>query len=180
MSLFTRIRNVVDSSSDAQSAEAVGVPPSWNTPVPYDSTLVQQLIARHDELDRRVAALQPILGGHPAVAESTVRDCATALHDLRHLEALRLYPVIARGISPDPIARRLFWQSRLVMLGLARRVMRRFDELTRALQSGKGVDAAAAHVVSGLTEYRRRNESSMYPMYDAIGQRVARARARVA
>lgn len=176
MSLFTRIRNVVDSAS----ADSVGVPPSWNVPVPYDATLVQQLIARHNELDVRVAALQPILGGHPAVAESAVRDCATALHELRHLEALRLYPVIARGISPDPIARRLFWQSRLVMLGLARRVMRRFEELTRALQVGKGAEAAAAHVVAGLSEYRRRNETSMYPMYDAVGQRTQRARTRVA
>lgn len=176
MSLFRRTRNVVDNAN----VEAAGVPPSWNMPVPYDATLVRQLVARHDELDARVAALQPILGGHPAVVESAVRDCATALHDLRHLEALRLYPVIARGISPDPIARRLFWQSRLVMLGLARRVMRRFDELTRALRVGKGADAAAAHVVAGLVEYRRRNESSMYPMYDAVGQRTQRARSRVA
>lgn len=176
MSLFTRFRNVVDSAG----TETVGVPPTWNTPVPYDATLVAQLVARHDELDARVAALHPILAGHRAVAESAVRDCASCLHDLRHLEALRLYPVIARGISPDPIARRLFWQSRLVMLGLARRVMRRFDELTRALQAGKGVDAAAAHVVNGLTEYRRRNESSMYPLYNAVGQRGIRAQTRVA
>ena len=92
---------------------------------------------------------------------------------MRHTEALQLYPVIAHALSSDPIQRRLFWQSRLVMLGLARRVLRRFEELARAVQTGNGIAAAAGHVVAGMAEYRRRNETTMYPLYQKIGQRVA-------
>jgi hypothetical protein len=177
MSLFNRIRNAAEKRTDT---ELDGVPPTWNTPVPFDPHLLTQLLARHDELDARLAALRPMLASHPALAESVVRECADYLHELRHTEALRLYPVIARSLSPDPVARRLFWQSRLVMLGLARRVMRRFEDLGRAVRAGKGSEADLAHVVNGLAEYRRRNEATMYPLYTAVGEHGARQRNRVA
>lgn len=146
-------------------------PPSWNTPVQYDPTLVPSLIAEHDDLDARFAAMTGTLQRDPAIAEFAVRDCAERLHRLRHTEALQLYPVIAHTLSSDPIQRRLFWQSRLVMLGLARRVLRRFEELARAVQTGNGIAPAASYVVAGMAEYRRRNETTMYPLYQKIGQR---------
>ena len=109
---------------------------SWNTPVTYDPNFVPQLVAQYDELSAQFGALrQHLEGGNPAFAERAVLECADRLHKLRHTESLKLYPVISRGLSTDPIARRLFWQSRLVTLGLARRVLRRFDELARAIRN---------------------------------------------
>ncbi|HMM57267.1 MAG: hypothetical protein DYH18_00975 [Xanthomonadales bacterium PRO7] len=166
---FTALRQAV------KEIDAPGIPPSWNLPVQYDATLVPGLVAEHDELDARFAAMSGSLARDPAIAEFAVRDCAERLHRLRHTEALQLYPVIAHALSGDPIQRRLFWQSRLVMLGLARRALRRFEDLERAVQTGNGIAAAAGYVVAGMAEYRRRNETTMYPMYERIGRRgVAR------
>jgi hypothetical protein len=156
--------------------EVMGVKPeglalTWNTPVQFDPALVAELIAEYDELNAHFAFVTSRLDADPAMAERAVLDCANRLHKLRHTESLKLYPVIARGLSPDPIARRLFWQSRLVTLGLARRVLRRLDELARAIHSHGEVAAAAAHASSALIEYRRRNEATMYPLYNAVGIR---------
>jgi len=144
---------------------------TWNTPVQFDPTLVGELVAQYDELNAHFSALVNRLDMDPARAERAALDCANRLHRLRHAESLRLYPVIARGLSPDPIARRLFWQSRLVTLGLARRVLRRLDELARAIRTRNEIAAAAEHASSALLEYRRRNESTMYPLYNAVGVR---------
>jgi hypothetical protein len=153
---------------------------TWNTPVQFDPDLVTALVARYDELSARFAALVRRLGTlEPQAGERAVLECANHLHQLRHMESLKLYPVIARGLSPDPIARRLFWQSRLVTLGLARRALRRFDELARAVRSRTEIDVAAGHVGTALAEYRRRNESTMYPLYVAVGRRET-AKTRVA
>ena len=145
---------------------------SWNTPVTYDPNFVPQLVAQYDELSAQFGALrQHLEGGNPAFAERAVLECADRLHKLRHTESLKLYPVISRGLSTDPIARRLFWQSRLVTLGLARRVLRRFDELARAIRNRSEISSAADHVTSALAEYRRRNEAAMFPLYHAVGAR---------
>jgi hypothetical protein len=157
-----------------------GVAPTWNSPVQYEADLVARLTVQHDELDALFATLIGQIKKDSFAAERTVRDCADWLHKLRHTEALRLYPVIARGLSPDPIARRLFWQSRLVMLGLARRVLRRFDDLAHAIQLHRGISAAIDNAAGAMTEYRRRNETTMYPLYNRVGQRRSGAAARVA
>jgi hypothetical protein len=99
------------------------------------------------------------------------RECAEQLLKLRHVEAIRLYPVIGRSIWPDPVARRLFWQSRLVMLGLARRVLRRFEDVTRAMHGGTVSDTAVDHFIKALAEYRQRNETEIYPLYVMAGRR---------
>ena len=145
-----------------------GMALNWNTPVHFDASLVPRLIDQQRALSVRFAALAGELDKDPAVAERAVRECADQLHELRRHEALWLYPVIARGFAPDPIARRLVWQSRLVMLGLARRVLRRFDELGRAVRGGTDVTAAADHAATALAEYRRRNEAEMYPLYNLM------------
>lgn len=177
MFLFSRVRNAVETPVDIDDADGSR---AWNPPPAYDAALVGTLTATHDDLDARIAALLPMLGDDPAEAGRSVRGCATTLQELRQTEASCLYPLIARGISSDPIARRLFWQSRIVMLGLERRVMRRFEDLDHAIETGSGVGTAAAHLVNGLAEYRQRNESSMYPLYDAVGRHIAPAPARVA
>jgi hypothetical protein len=150
------------------NAKPSGMALTWNTPVHFDPTLVARLIEQHRELNERFSALCGHLGKHPAAAEHSVRECADQLHELRRVEALLLYPVIARGFAPDPIARRLVWQSRLVMLGLARRVLRRFDELVRAIRNGTEINIAADHVAKALAEYQRRNETDMYPLYNLM------------
>lgn len=170
---FTAFRQAV------KEIDSPSVPPSWNTRVQYDAMLVPRLMTEHDELDARFAAITGTLERDPGIAEFAVRDCAERLHRLRHTEALQLYPVVAHALSADPIQRRLFWQSRLVMLGLARRVLRRFEELARAVQTGTGIASAASRVVAGMAEYRRRNETTMYPLYQKIGQRAAAGKTNV-
>jgi len=165
---------------EALTTKPAGGALNWNTKVQFDASLVGQLITQYRQLNEAFEALGTQIELAPVAAEAKLRECAETLHKLRHAESLRLYPVIARGLSSDPITRRLFWQSRLVMLGLARRVFRRFDELGRALRIKSEVAAAADHAAKALAEYRRRNEAEMYPLYDLIGQRSANAGSRVA
>ena len=160
-----KARHVLDEIWNTKSA---GTTLSWNTPVHFDPSLVPRLVAQHGELNTRFTALVAALGKDPEASERAVRDCADQLHELRRTEALWLYPVIARGFAPDPISRRLVWQSRLVMLGLARRLLRRFDELARATRSGTEVTSAAEHATTALAEYQRRNETEMYPLYNLM------------
>src|ERR1700676_4111243 len=123
-----------------------GMAPTWNTPVQFDASLVARLVSQHDELHARFATIVDQLDKDPETAECAVRECANQLHDLRRSEALLLYPVIACWFAPDPDARQLASQSRLVMLGLVRRVLRLFDELIRAIRSGAQIPAAADRV----------------------------------
>lgn len=160
--------------------DAPEMPPTWNTPVQYDASLVARLVALHADLDAHFAAMTGTFERDPAIAEFAVRDCSERLHKLRHVEALQLYPVIAHALSADPIQRRLFWQSRLVMMGLARRVLRRYEELARAIQSRVGIVPATAYLLAAMAEYRRRNESTMYPLYEKIGRQRAPGKTRAA
>ncbi|HZP67075.1 MAG TPA: hypothetical protein VFB32_12275 [Rudaea sp.] len=171
-----KLTKAMQALEGALGASPSGIALTWNTPVQFDPALVGHLVARYDELTAQFEAVMRRIEDDAAVAEREVRDCADRLHKLRHTESLKLYPVIARGLSPDPIARRLFWQSRLVMLGLARRVLRRFDELVRDLRTGSDVVASAEHVAKALKEYRQRNETEMYPLYNLVGQHARKAR----
>ena len=172
----SKARQVLDEIWNIKSA---GAALTLNTPVHFDPSLVPRLVAQHSDLNARFTALVAELGKDPEASERAARDCADQLHELRRAEALWLYPVIARGFAPDPIARRLVWQSRLVMLGLARRVLRRFDELARAIRSGTEVTSAAEHATTALTEYQRRNETEMYPLYNLM-ERLSSVTARAA
>jgi len=139
-----------------------------DTPVEFDAGLVSRLVAEHRELDARFNGLLGELESDP-LAERSVRACSTKLHDLRRTEALWLYPLIARGIARDPVARRQFLQLRLVMLGLARRVLRAFDELSHAVRRGTHTKSSADEVARALAEYRQRNEGEIYPLYQLMG-----------
>ena len=168
MSTLARALQAIDDESNANFSD-LALPGS--APAQFDASLVAQLTAQYDDLHATFMAAIGQLESDPDAAERMTRECAEQLLKLRHIEAIRLYPVIGRSIWPDPVARRLFWQSRLVMLGLARRVLRRFDDLTRAMRSG-GVSATAVeHFSRALADYRQRNEAEIYPLYLLAGKR---------
>lgn len=164
---LAQVKRAID---ELRQTGASGAALALDTPVRFDGTLVRRLVAEHGELNQRFAALVRRLDANSEGAEQEVRDCASRLHDLRRTEALWLYPVIARGIARDPVARRQFLQLRLVMLGLARRALRLFDELSIAINKGSQVAPTAEQAGKALAEYRQRNEAEIYPLYDLIGQ----------
>jgi hypothetical protein len=172
MSTLARALQALDDESNAKPAD-LALPGS--TPAQFDASLVAQLIAQYDELNATFNTAIGQLDSDPDAAERMTRECAEQLLKLRHVEAIRLYPVIGRSIWPDPVARRLFWQSRLVMLGLARRVLRRFDEVTRAMQNGTLTVTTVEHFSRALAEYRQRNETEIYPLYTLAGKRGSAA-----
>jgi len=153
---------------------------TWNTPLQFDSTLIPKMIAGFDSLESRIQGLIGRIESDPQIAAREIDNCATDLHQLRHTEALRMYPLISHGLTADPVARRLFWQSRLVMLGLARRIFRRFDELARIINNGTATAAAIEHVTRALAEYRHRNEAEIYPLYSLAGRKSAARNRQVA
>jgi len=168
MSTLARALQAIDDESNAKPSD-LALP--GNTPAHFDATLIAQLTAQYDELDATFRAAMSQLESDPDAADRMTRECAEQLLKLRHIEAIRLYPVIGRSIWPDPVARRLFWQSRLVMLGLARRVLRRFDDLTRSMRGGTVSVTAVEHFSKALADYRQRNETEIYPLYLMAGQR---------
>jgi hypothetical protein len=168
MSTLARALQAIDDESNAKPSD-LALP--GNTPAQFDAGLVAQLISQYDELHATFRAAMSHLESEPDAAERMTRECAEQLLKLRHIEAIRLYPVIGRSIWPDPVARRLFWQSRLVMLGLARRVLRRFDDLTRSMRGGIVSATAVDHFSKALADYRQRNETEIYPLYLMAGQR---------
>jgi hypothetical protein len=170
MSTLARALQAIDEESNAKPSD-LALPGS--TPAQFDASLVAQLTAQYDELNETFQAAIGQFASDPDAAGRMTRECAEQLLKLRHIEAIRLYPVIGRSIWPDPVARRLFWQSRLVMLGLARRVLRRFDELTRAMHGGTVSVTVVDHFAKALAEYRQRNEAEIYPLYALAGRRTA-------
>jgi len=171
MFTLARALQAIDDESIAKPAD---VALSWNSPAQFDASLVEQLTAQYDELKATFESAIGQLETDPEGAERMVHECAEQLLKLRHIEAIRIYSVIGRNIWPDPVARRLFWQSRLVMLGLARRVLRRFDELTRAMRNRAVNATVVEHFAKALAEYRQRNETEIYPLYLLAGKRSAR------
>jgi uncharacterized membrane protein len=163
---FVRDKQAAGSAKSPGASDSIAL----DTPVRFDGRLVVGLVTEHAELNRRLGALARQLDGDPHVIEGEVRDCAAILHRLRRTEALWLYPIIARGVARDPVARRQFVQLRLHMLSLARRALRQFDNLAEAIQRGTEVDAAAELAARALGEYRMRNEAEIYPLYDFIGR----------
>lgn len=148
-----------------------------DTRVDFDSGLLARLIAGHGDLNARFATLLCQLDDDPQAAVFAIRDCATQLHKLRRTEALWLYPVIARGVEHDEDARRQLTRLRLVMVTLTRRVVRRFERLLEAIESGTPTRAAADDLSVVLAEYVQRNEAEIYPLYSLMGSRVSREKA---
>jgi hypothetical protein len=141
---------------------------NWRTPVRFDPTLLKKLITRHEQLQARVTTLAHEFKANRAEAWRVARDCATQLHELRRAEALWLYPVLARGLNTDATAWRQLVKLRFVMTGLARRLLRDIEQLAHATRLSSDITAAINAVMKALAEYRQRNESELYALYDLM------------
>jgi len=157
-----------------------GIALTWNTPLQFDPALIPQMTSGFDDLYTRFERMIGRIDTDPQLVAREMRECANDLHKLRHTEAVRIYPLISSALQTDPVARRLFWQSRLVMLAIARRIFRRFDELARAIASGTPTAAAVEHVTRALAEYNQRNAAEIYPLYTLAGRRSKSASVKVA
>jgi hypothetical protein len=146
---------------------------SLQTKVRYEPGLLPRLVRDYDELESRFTLLRAEVRDDPRLAELAGQNCAARLHELRRREALWLYPVIACAIADDVDARRQFLQLRLAMLGLARRLLRRFDQLAGAVHDGGDLPALLDEIGDELTEYRNRNESEIFPLYELMGRALA-------
>lgn len=147
---------------------------SLQTKVRFEPGLLPRLVRDYDELESRFALLRAEVSADPKLAELAGRNCAARLHELRRREALWLYPVIACAIADDLDARRQFLQLRLAMLALARRLLRRFDQLASVAGEGGDLSALLDSVGRELTEYRNRNESEVFPLYELMGRASVR------
>lgn len=151
-----------------------------HTPVQYDQTLIARLLSAHEMLNARFAALLCELEREPAAVLPAIADCAAQLHELRRIESMWLYPLIARCIDSDAAARTQLMQLRLHMLTAARRLFRHFEELASAIRNDGDFRAAAAGLSAALSDYLRRNETEIYPLYDLTGMRGDTAQVRAA
>jgi hypothetical protein len=141
--------------------------PIGDDPLQFDARLICQLVADHADLNTRVAALD----FDPELKQQSVRKCAMRLVELRRIESLRVYPLIARSIEGDADAQRQFLQLRLLMLRLARCFQRRCEELSRDIALGDNIRVATDKLAEALAEYRRHNETEIYPLYELVGMR---------
>jgi len=162
----------------AAVAVAGGETLTWYTPVRFDPGLLRKLLDQHTALGQHVASLPSRFGRDREDALKAAYACAGKLHELRRQEALWIYPVMSRNFAGDPVSRRQLLNLRFVMNGLARRVLRSIDELTRAMRLASDVAAATASVTAALAEYRQRNESELYTLYSLMDPRRSAATSR--
>ncbi len=145
---------------------------TWSTEVRFDPALIKRLVARHAALGCHFTVLAQQLKIKPEAAWCMAHDCARQLHELRRDEALWLYPFVARELAGDPIASRRFAQLRLVLNGLARRLLRRIEQLARAARLEAKTGLAAESAAIAMAQYRQRNETELYTLYGFIGTRA--------
>jgi hypothetical protein len=141
---------------------------TWYTPVRFDPGLLKKLLDEHDVLDTRIAALPNRFRRDREEAWRSAQACAGQLHELRRQEALWLYPVIAHGLDSDIAARSQLMSLRLMMNGLARRVLRSLEELARTIRQVADIHAGVTTVSHALAEYRQRNETELYTLYSLM------------
>jgi len=142
----------------------------------FDPELIQDLLARHERLAADVSALAEQFRGEAKLAAAAAASCVEQLQELRRWEAIRLYPVISRGLASDPAAERQWVILRFVINGLAHRLLRSMDDLG-TLQDALGAQAAVDAVLQNLAAYRQRNESELYPLYALMDPVRSRVRA---
>lgn len=152
----------------------------FHTPVHFDATLMPRLLAAHESLNRRFATLLCLVGRDDANATEVARECLKQFQELRRAESIWLYPVIAHAVDEDGAARSRLMELRLITLTLARRTMRCFDSVIRAIEAESADRHGVAEELSqALAEYLRRSETEIYPLYGLMsllsGGRAARA-----
>ena len=147
--------------------------PGWEPPARFDPQLIGQLLQLHEKLNARFAHLLCAIDKDADDAAATVKECLAALHELRRQEAVRLYPVIARGIDGDAAAHSQLMQLRMVMVALVRRVGRNFDELLLAIGDRRQTRALVERISAPLADCLRRSATEVYPLYTLMGMRPA-------
>ena len=145
-------------------------------PLRFDPELVADLRARHDALEVLLAGLVPAFRADAAAAAHQAQECSARLHELRQWEAIRLYPVISRGLVGDAIAERQWVILRFVVNGLAHRLLRSMDALCAA-RDASAAECAVTAVLTDLRACRARNEADLYPLYAAMDPCRTRLRA---
>jgi hypothetical protein len=146
-----------------------GNSPPRQGPLKFEAMLVPRLRAAHAALNKRFAELIAVIERDPAATGGAIEDCARQFSAVRHIETIWLYPLLARAVEGDAVARGQLMELRLVGLMLARRVQRYFDDLLQAVRAEVFVADTAAYVAATLTRYSRHSEHSVYPLYELIG-----------
>lgn len=142
----------------------------------FDPELLADLRARHDALERAVAALGPLFRADPSTAARQAQECSARLHELRQWEAIRLYPVVSRGLAGDAAAERQWVILRFVVNGLAHRLLGSMEALCAARDAAEA-ESTVTVVLDNLRAYRSRNEADLYPLYAVMDPCRARLRA---
>ena len=137
----------------------------FHTPVQFDPALMPRLAAAHEALNARFATLLCQIDELASGTGEIARECLKQFQELRRAESIWLYPVIAHGIGDDDAARARLTELRLVTLALARRTVRCFDVLIKAIDTGAPAREAADELSRALAAYLRRGETEIYPLY---------------
>jgi len=166
--MFIDARATVDSSTQPpQNSEAL----SWSTPIAYEPDLPDRLVLAHRELTVTLELLAEAAGLSVASAVAdAARSCVQQMHALHRLEAMRLYPLIARRQDLDVAGMSAFTRARLEAAGMGRRVLR---VLESALEPGAEGALGAADVRFAmvlLQRYVQDKEARLYPLYRAVGE----------
>jgi hypothetical protein len=136
----------------------------------FEPMLVPQLRTAQAALQARFADLAGAIRRQPATTGQAIEDCSRQFSAVRHIESASLYPLLARAVEADPVARGQLAELRLIGMMLARVVMRRFDELLQAVRAEVYVVDSTAHVAQSLERYARHCELVVYPLYEVIGE----------
>jgi hypothetical protein len=162
---------------EQRAGNEVAVRPAYGVKqLRYDPELIADLRKRHDALERAVSALAPQFRVDPSTAALQAQQCSARLHELRQWEAIRLYPVVSRGLSGDAVAERQWVILRFVVNGLAHRLLGSMQELCAA-RDAAAAESAVMIVLDNLRAYRSRNEADLYPLYTLMDPCRARLRA---
>ncbi len=144
-----------------------GVEPlTWTSRIGFDRTLIERLVLSHDRLRACFAhCVGAAKRGERAEVLDAASTAASELHALHRVEALRLYPIIARqfvaeGGAPDDFTRR-----RLVLYSIGRRVLRILESTLTTGFSGEhdAIELSAAASLFGT--YVAEKQARFYPLY---------------
>ena len=140
--------------------------------VQFDPGLIERLVAANDRLRAAFARVVEAWQSADGELAAAAAHCAHELHALNRIEAMRLYPVIARRYAAQPAALDAFTRRRLAVYGHGRKLLR-FLEGTAARGSADTAGMRAA--VGFLGRYVAEKQAQVYTAYLALGKRAATA-----
>ena len=145
-------------------------PITWTSHVAYDPGLIERLVAANDRLRAAFARVVDAGRGTPEELSDAARHCQHELHALNRIEALRLYPVIARQFATQPEALDAFTKRRLTVYGHGRKVLRFLEGVV----ARRCVDAGELRSsIEFLQRYVAGKQAQLYTLYLAIGKGAA-------